>query len=58
MQVASYLVGCSLPLSEVTAELWELGNGSPDLTEAAVRNMIIDLAARRSFGAKDGETWS
>ncbi|CAL8461841.1 g1372 [Coccomyxa elongata] len=52
-QVASYLVGCSLPLSEVTAELWEFGKGSPDLTEAAVRNMIIDLAARRSFGAKD-----
>ncbi|BDA41437.1 probable chromatin assembly factor 1 subunit FSM at N-terminal half [Coccomyxa sp. Obi] len=52
-QVASYLVGSSLPLSEVTAELWELGKGSPDLTEAAVRNMVIDLAARRSFGAKD-----
>lgn len=56
MQVASYLVGCSLPLSEVTAKLWELGKGSPDLTEAAVRNMVIDLAARRSFAAKDGET--
>lgn len=59
MQVGIWLVGCSLPLSEATEKLWyhykgDYNPGSP-LTKAAIRNMIIEIAARKSYAAKDGE---
>lgn len=57
VQVAAHLVGCSLPLSKVTSQLVSIYSASnSDLTETAVRNMVIDLASRRSFAAKDGES--
>jgi hypothetical protein len=56
IQVAGYLVGCSLSLSKVTAELFAyFCSGKEDVTQAAIRNMVIDLAVRKSFAAKDGE---
>lgn len=59
MQVAQHLLGCSQSLQTVTRHVINIysENGQDeDLTETAVRNMIIDLAARKSFAAKDSES--
>lgn len=53
-QVAGALVGCALPLSELEAQLLELHADVPAATPTAVRSMVLDLAARRSFAAKGG----
>lgn len=57
MQVAQHLMGCSQSLQAVTEHVISIysENGQDEnLTETAVRNMIIDLATRKSFAAKDG----
>ncbi|KAK9846650.1 hypothetical protein WJX81_008416 [Elliptochloris bilobata] len=51
-EVAGALVGCNLPLSVLEAQLLGLHSGVPDVTPAAVRNLVLDLASRRSFAAK------
>ena len=59
MQVAQHLLGCSQSLHAVTEHVISIysENGQDDnLTKTAVRNIIIDLAARKSFAAKDGES--
>lgn len=53
-QVAGYLVGCALPLSALEAQLLEVFSGVEGLTPAAVRNMVLELAARKSFAGKGG----
>ncbi len=53
-QVAGYLVGCALPLSALEAQLLEVFGGVEGLTPAAVRNMVLELAARKSFAGKGG----
>ena len=56
MQVAQHLLGCSQSLQTVTQHVLRIysENGQDEnLTETAVRNIIIDLAARKSFAAKD-----
>ncbi len=59
MQVAQHLLGCSQSLQAVTEHVISVysQNGQDEnLTETAVRNMIIDLAARKSFAAKDSKS--
>lgn len=53
-QVAGALMGCALPLSVLEAQLLEVHAGAPGATSTAVRSMVLDLAARRSFAAKGG----
>lgn len=53
-QVAGYLVGCALPLSALEAQLLEAFGGMEGLTPAAVRNVVLELAARKSFAGKGG----
>ena len=58
MQVAQHLLGCSESLGSVTQYVMSIYSENCQankLTEIAVRNMIIDLAARKSFAAKDSE---
>lgn len=52
--MAGALVGCALPLSELEAQLLKLHADAPGATPTAVRSMVLDLAARRSFAAKGG----
>lgn len=58
-QVAALLMGSSLPLSKLVAQLTEL-HSTPEqggeVTELAVRNCILDLAARKSFAARNGQS--
>lgn len=58
MQVAQHLLGCSQSLEAITQHVMSIYSENcrdDNLTEIAVRNMIIDLAARKSFAAKDSE---
>ena len=58
MQVAQHLMGCSQSLQAVTQHvlsIYSMNGQDENLTETAVRNLIIDLAARKSFAAKDSE---
>ena len=54
--MASFLIGCSLTLSSLATGLWRAlfsgFNACGTIDEAAVRNCIIELGARRSFAAK------
>lgn len=56
-QVAESLVGCSLPLTKLAQELHQLYlNCSQDtaVTETAIRNCIIELAARKCQDSAQG----
>ncbi len=59
MQVAQHLLGCSQPLQAITRHVISIYSEKcqdHNLTETAVRNMIIDLATRKSFAAKDSKS--
>ena len=47
-------MGSALPLSALEAQLLKLHADAPGATPTAVRSMVLDLAARRSFAAKGG----
>jgi hypothetical protein len=56
--VAQHVLGSGATLSALSKLLWSLfteGGGDAALTEAAVRSRVLDLAVRKSFGAKDGK---
>jgi len=52
--VAGHLVGCSATLSGLEAQLLALHAGVAGLAPAAVRNLVLDLASRKSFAGKGG----
>ena len=53
-QVAGHLVGSSATLSSLEAQLLALHAGVAGLTPAAVRNLVLELATRKSFAGKGG----
>ena len=52
-QVAAHLLGCSQPLQAVVQHVVSIYSDS--LNETSVRDMVIDLAARKPFAATDSE---
>lgn len=50
IQVAAYVAGRAIPLPELAAQMTGQGRAS-----GALQNLILDVATRRSFAAKDGE---
>ncbi|DBA98101.1 TPA: hypothetical protein ACH3X1_014721 [Trebouxia sp. C0004] len=56
-EVAAWLVGNALPLTKAVQRLWQklqAQDVSSSQTEASLRNCVIDLATRKSFGVKGG----
>jgi len=56
--VAAWLVGNTLPLTKVVQQLWQqlqTQDASSSQSEASLRNCVIDLATRKSFGVKGGK---
>lgn len=59
LQVASYLVGNRLPLGALVDQLWLAhthGDEASPIAKTAVKNLVLDLGCRRSFGPRDGES--
>lgn len=60
LQLASFVAGQKLPLSQLVAAVQPLfrapGNEAP-VEEAVLRSKIIELAGRKSYGPKDGESF-
>lgn len=58
-QIASWLVGNSLPRNKAVQLLWQrlqAQNTSTCHTEASLSNCVIDLATRKSYGVKGGQS--
>ncbi|KAL0034990.1 hypothetical protein WJX79_004632 [Trebouxia sp. C0005] len=56
-EVAAWLVGNTLPLTKAVQLLWQKLQAqdiASSQTEASLRNCVIDLASRKSFGVKGG----
>lgn len=61
LQALPFIMGCGEPLSALTQQLLAAhvsGDTSQPLTEMLLRNVVIDVATRRSYGVKDGEALS
>ena len=57
LQVAAWLVGNGAPLTQVVQQLWQQlksQDASTAQTQDSLRNCVIDLATRKSFGVKAG----
>ena len=53
LQVAAYVAGRTMPLSELVTQLAGQGSASD-----ALQSVALDVATRRSFAAKDGAPFS
>lgn len=59
-QIAAWLVGNSLPRNKAVELLWQqlqAQRTSTSHTEASLSNCVIDLATRKSYGVKGGQSF-